>query len=89
MADKVEFPAPKGFVLPEGAEPGQDFDLVCTLRTKENGNICLVQLGDVKMPGYDNREGETKKQDYSDYVASMRSQMSAGAEGGETPGSGY
>jgi hypothetical protein len=55
----VEFQIPKGFTLPEGAEPGEDFDLVCSLRVKPNGTLCLTKLGDVDMPGYGNGDDDS------------------------------
>ncbi len=53
MNSKVEFTPPKEFTLPEGVEPGADFDLVCSFRVKKGGKICLVQLGETDMPGYE------------------------------------
>lgn len=49
---RVEFTPPDG-VVPEGAEAGEEFDAVCTFRVKDSGDICLIQLGETKMPGYD------------------------------------
>lgn len=54
----VEFASPEGFTLPEGAEPGEDFDVVCSIRVKNNGTLCLVKLGDAEMPGYEDKEDE-------------------------------
>ena len=65
---KVEFVPPQGFTLPEGTQAGEDFDLVCTFRVKDN-KICLVQLGDTKMPGYD--KGRESRPDYSEYAKPM------------------
>lgn len=60
----VEFRTPDGFVLPEGTEAGEDFDVVCTLRAKNNGTLCLVKLGDVDMPGYADREDKSERPEY-------------------------
>ena len=51
-------------MLPEGTEPGEDFDLVCTLRTRKDGKICLVRLGDVEMPGYRDKEDRGERPQY-------------------------
>jgi len=56
---KIEFTPPKG-VVPEGVSAGEEFDAVSTFRVKDGGEICLVQIGDVKMPGYGDREGDSK-----------------------------
>ena len=57
MADLIEFKPPKG-VVPEDVGKGDTFDLVSTYRLKDNGEICLIQIGDHKMPGYDEDECE-------------------------------
>lgn len=51
MEKRVEFTAPKG-VVPEGTSSGEEFDLVCTFRVKDSGQVCLTMMGDSKMPGY-------------------------------------
>jgi hypothetical protein len=57
----VEFQIPEGYTLPEGAEPGEDFDVVCSIRVKANGTLCLVKLGDVEMPGYKDKDKDDKQ----------------------------
>jgi len=52
---RVEFTPPSG-VVPEGTKSGEEFDLVCTFRVKPDGDVCLVMMGDTKMPGYAERE---------------------------------
>jgi hypothetical protein len=64
---KVEFQPPKGAV-PEGHEAGEDFDMVCTFRVKDNGSCCLVVMGETKMPGYDDK---AKPADYREYSKGM------------------
>lgn len=60
--NKVEFDPPKGFVLPEGAEPGKPWDAVCTFETnQETGKICMVKIADTDMPGYGSNEHEEKE----------------------------
>jgi hypothetical protein len=39
-----EFDAPQGFEVPEGSEPGADFQAVATVRQKADGRLCLVSL---------------------------------------------
>jgi len=93
MPERVEFKAPKG-VVPEDVKSGDTFDLVSTYRLKPNGDICLVQIGDTKMPGYvkdeyDNKEQE-HREDYGDVMQSMHSAMSSGGGGpGNTDTGGY
>lgn len=89
MAERVEFQAPKG-VVPDDVKPGDTFDLVSTYRLKPGGEICLVQIGETKMPGYDEEDYDAKpaasRQDYGNMVDSMQSAMSSG---GGAAGGGY
>lgn len=68
---RVEFTPPAG-VVPEGTTPGEEFDVVCTFRVKDGGTICLVEAGDVKMPGYD--ESSDSKPTYESYSKSITEQ---------------
>ena len=70
---KVTFPLPDGFSVPEGTEPGGEFDAVCTFRMEKDGKVCLTMMGDAKMPGYDDKSGRQVKQDYSGYAQSIQS----------------
>lgn len=89
MSERVEFKPPKG-VVPEDVEKGDTFDLVSTYRLKDNGEICLIQIGDTKMPGYEEGEYESKektnRKSYGDVVDSMHAALGAEAEGGGNPG---
>ncbi len=68
---KVEFVPPPSFSPPEGSNDGE-FDIVCTFRTKGN-KICLVELGDTKMPGYDDSEDDSSsKPNYAGYAQDMQ-----------------
>lgn len=79
----MEFPIPEGFALPEGVGPGKEFDVVSTFRVKDNGEICLVVLGDSKMPGYDEKSSEREtRPSYAEFAKSM------GPIGQEAPASG-
>lgn len=93
MSDRVEFKPPKG-VVPEDVSSGDTFDLVTTYRLKPSGEICVIQIGDQKMPGYDEdqyeQEGKNKnRQSYADVMGSMQSVMSEGGQGGAGGGGGY
>lgn len=85
--ERVEFMAPKG-VVPEDIKPGDTFDLVSTYRLKPSGDICLIQIGDTQMPGYDDAEEEynekskTTRQSYGNVMDSMHSAMSGSGGGG-------
>jgi hypothetical protein len=76
----VEFAIPEGFTLPEGAEPGEDFDLVCSLRVKAGGTLCLTKLGDVEMPGYKNKEPKTERPEYGQARQMMTGESMMGGE---------
>lgn len=65
---RIEFKPPAG-VVPENTGADETFDMVSTYRVKPNGDICLIQIGDVKMPGYDDKEGG--KPSYGDYAQGM------------------
>ncbi len=67
----VEFKPPQG-VVPEGTGVGEDFDLVSTFRVKAGGTVCLVQMGEVKLPGYDaNEKGGSAKPSYREDAEAM------------------
>ncbi len=75
---RVEFEAPPGTV-PEGTKSGEEFDLVCTFRVSKSGQVCLIQMGDEKMPGYAEKGRDKGKPSYSDEHTAMM-----GNGGGET-----
>ncbi len=79
---KIEFDAPPG-IVPEGTKSGDEFDLVCTFRVKPDGDVCLVMMGDEKMPGYTTKGGDKGKPSYSDEHEAMM-----GSGGGDVQ-SGY
>lgn len=68
-----EFDLPDGFMLPEGTEPGSDFDLVCSFRLKKGNRLCLVRLGEFDMPGYDDKDDQSRPQ-----YGQAREMMTAG-----------
>jgi|KBSSwiStaDraftv2_1062776.scaffolds.fasta_scaffold310264_2 hypothetical protein len=75
---RVEFKPPAG-VVPEGTKAGEEWDAVCTFRVKPNGDVCLVMLGDEKMPGYTEKGGDKGRASYKDEHEAM-----LGSGGGET-----
>ncbi len=50
---RIEFTAPAGFGAPEGTQPGDTFEAMATFQLKKDGQMCLVAIGEHKMPGYD------------------------------------
>ena len=79
---KIEFKPPE-HVIPEGTEEGEDFDMVSTYRVKPNGMVCLVQMGDVRMPGYDDKEnGKEERPSYDKYRKGMTEMPMEGGMGG-------
>jgi hypothetical protein len=89
--ERVEFVPPKGFNVPE--HEGTDFDLVCTFRVKEGGEICLTKLGDTAMPGYGSKDDKVEdksksesKPNYSTFASEMAGAMGGGGAAG---GGGY
>lgn len=73
---KIEFQAPEGLAIPEGTGPNEDFDMVATFRVKPGGTLCLVQIGDVKLPGYD--DSERGMPSYADETQAMHSAANGG-----------
>ena len=76
--NRIEFKPPAG-VVPEGTKAGEEFDLVSTFRVKSNGDVCLVQIGDTKLPGYSDKDQPKGKPSYADEHEAMM-----GAGGGQT-----
>jgi len=77
---KVSFRPPPGAV-PEGTALGEDFDLVCTFRVEQGGQVCLTLMGDHKMPG--TSEGAYKHEPKPSYTgeAQAMQQMSTASSG--------
>lgn len=84
---KVRFPFPPGFTSPEGIQPGDTFDVVCTIKPEADGMGCLVKLGDTPMPGYDedDHNRDKPKPDYGEYARGIAGQMGQGQEQGAPP----
>ena len=85
--DRVEFRPPNGFSVPEGSEEKGEFDLVCSFRVKPDGMVCMTQLGDHKMPGYDGKEEETEETKTRPDYKELASSVTAGMPGTQEPAS--
>lgn len=53
---RVEFTPPEGLATPEGKADGDTFEMMATFKIKKGGRVCLIAMGDFKMPGYDDQE---------------------------------
>lgn len=73
---KTYIEIPKGASLPDGVEPGAEFDLVCTFKLETNGKVCMTKFGDTEMEN--ENSGSESKPDYSGYAQNMTAQMQGG-----------
>ena len=73
----VEFTPPKDVAIPEGATPGEDFDLVCTFRLGDKGTVILTRMGDAEMMKADAKDKMAKenKPGYDDMAKGMMTTM--------------
>ena len=69
--------------VPEGTQRGDSFDLVCTFRLEENGEVCLEQMGDVKAEYKDDKKSMVRP-GMDDEIKAMQSSMMS--EGSASPG---
>lgn len=79
-AGRIEFPAPQGFSIPSGSEPGKPFDVVCSFEVKEDGKtLCMTKIGESDAPGYganaDKGESDDGKPDYKPMASKMVNEM--------------
>ena len=77
----IEFKMPKGFTLPEGTSHGDQFQEMATFRVKPNGSLCLVGVGDHKLPGYktgNEMPEESPSKSMGDKAASRYGEMMGG-----------
>lgn len=87
---KVEFKPPSDFQPPEVADPGKDWDMVCSFRTQPDGSICMTKLGDTDMPGYGSKAGkEDDEQRYKPGYEGIAKELSdsLGESGAPAPNS--
>lgn len=79
MAKEIEFPAPEGFAPPENSEPGNPFEVLATIRQKENGMLCLEALDGA--PVSPEEDGETSEAENSEedggFLGAVEKGMSA------------
>lgn len=52
----VMFTPPEGVRAPEGKGAGDTFESMATFQIKPDGRMCLVAIGDHKMPGYSSKD---------------------------------
>lgn len=84
MTKLIEFKIPEGYTVPEGTEAGGEWQEMGTYRLKKNGMMCLVAIGDHKLPGYKN--GDSPKQDMGEKAVNRYNGMMNG--GGNMAGTG-
>lgn len=72
---RVEFTPPKGFGLPEGKEAGDTFESMATFQLKKDGRMCLVAIGDHKMPGYEDKSDNSYRDEGGEVASSYRKAM--------------
>lgn len=75
---RVEFAPPKDYAPPENAEPGKEFDVVCSFVAKPSGELCMTKFGDHDMPGYDDKDYHDKQEEkptYGAYAKELASSM--------------
>lgn len=87
-SEKVRFKPPKGWMPPDGSEKDGKFDIVDTWKIEEDGQLCLIKLGDHDMK-YEEHEKKENKPDYSEVSKPMMSSLGGGASAeGSNPGMG-
>lgn len=75
--------------VPEGTQMGDSFDLVCTFRLEENGEVCLEQMGDVKAEYKEDKKSMVRP-GMEDEIKAMQSSMMADSTSGQSAtGSNY
>lgn len=64
---RVEFTPPEGLRPPEGTEAGDTFESMATFQFKKDGRLCLVAIGDNKMPGYSDKDDPVVRKFHENY----------------------
>lgn len=72
---RVEFQPPKGMQMPEGKGKGERFESMATFQIKANGDLCLVAIGESKMPGYEDKKESSYRDEGGEVVTAYRSAM--------------
>lgn len=79
MPKEIEFEAPKGFLPPEDSEPGKPFEVLATIRLKEDGKLCLEALDGAPV-GEKYADKESKPEmpdDEDDFLGAVEKRMTA------------
>lgn len=84
---RIEFKIPEGLTVPEGTQAGGQWQEMATFRLKKNGQMCLVAIGEHKMPGYENGKEESPMYEAQEKASSRYSGMMNG-EGNMAPTTG-
>jgi hypothetical protein len=56
MPKEIEFESPEGFAAPEDTEQGKSFEVLATLRQKEDGKLCLEAIDGVAVTSAEAKE---------------------------------
>lgn len=77
MKKEIEFEAPEGFAPPEDSEPGKPFEVLATIRMKEDGKLCLEALDGAPVgEKYADKETEMPD-DEDDFLGAVEKRMTA------------
>lgn len=81
MSKKIEFKPPPEYKAPEGKQSGDEFEDVATFKIKPDGTLCLTMIGDIEMPGYDNKAEDKveSRPDSTEFVQRMTGSTESGA----------
>lgn len=85
---RIEFKIPKGLTAPEGTQAGDQWQEMATFRMKPNGMMCLVAIGEHKMPGYENGKSD-ESESPMEMMQSKATTRYGAAMGGMSPGGSY
>lgn len=77
MPKEIEFPAPKGFAPPEDSEPGKPFEVLATIRQKEDGTLCLEALDGAPVSPEEDGEAVTEENTEPDFLGAVEKGMGA------------
>lgn len=72
---RVEFKPPDGMQLPEGKMSGERFESMATFQIKKNGDLCLVAIGEHDMPGYEEKNEPSRRDEGAEVVSAYRGAM--------------
>ena len=75
MSKKVKF-TPFPNAVPEGTKEGDTFDLTCTFRLEDSGDVCMTKMGDVDAPDTKDEKSMIRP-GMDDEIQAMQSAMMA------------